>query len=110
MPLRGALTCVSSARAQLISWDRNPNENAVEFGNENRIAPEARLTKKPSKWNPGLSIDTRTNRRVEGPKKRWKDAINQVVQPDETEETRGNVRTAPCLPSLLRVPCFLPGA
>ena len=42
------------------------------------------------KRNLGLSIETKTSRRVGRPKKIWEDDINQVGKPDDTEATRGS--------------------
>ena len=42
------------------------------------------------KKNPGLSIETKTRRRVGRPKKSWEDDTYQFAKPDDTEETRGS--------------------
>ena len=39
-------------------------------------------------WNPGLSNKHQTSRPVH--KKRWEDEINEFLEPEEIEETKGN--------------------
>ena len=63
----------------------------MEIGTENCIALCSKMDKhKAETRNPGLSIETKTRRRVGRPKKSWEDDIYQFAKPDDTEETRGS--------------------
>ena len=52
--------------------------------------PVERCMKKAAKLNPDLNTKHRTNRSVGRPKKKWKHEVNDLLKPEETEETKDN--------------------
>ena len=51
--------------------------------------PQDRWTSK-IEWKPGLDIKIKANRQVGTARKGWEDEINEVLRPEESEESNGN--------------------
>ena len=77
--------------AKILCWIENTKKDEMEISDGDCIAPRDKVDeRKQAKWNPGLSIGAKTCRAVGRRKKKWEDEVNQILKPEDTDETNGN--------------------